>query len=248
MIRRRAARCLLLCLGSRLAAREARAQTISEVVIAARDDEDGGAESESPLPLRPGDLFSVSWTLTPADGEPLTTGDLKVYEITLEECADGAGTCSCEAGDSLAGGLSLCDDSPDQRCVDSDGSYDLELPVDTAAPGVYLVRVGLADDPGGEAFGCTYGFSVEEAEEDEEPDISVVETAPPGSSIEVESGAAAFPGEAFTARWVYDDGSEEGEDGGAGGSAGDFAVDLYSCEGGACNDGRYFKDRGRLLY
>jgi len=181
-------------------------------------------------------MFVVAWTLTPADGEPLTTGDLKIYEITLEECVDGAGTCSCDAGGAPDGAavVSLCVDDA-LGCVDSDGSYDLQVPPDTT-PGFYLVRVSLAEDPGA-VFGCTYGFSVEEPEEEEEePGLDVVETAP-GVSLEVESGLSAFPGEPFTARWTYDDGSED-ETGGAGGSAGDFAVELYSCEGLACVDGR----------
>lgn len=225
MIRRRPGGRLLplLCLGS-VVVRVANAQTIS------------GVQADSPSPLHPDDMFVVSWTLTPADGEPLTTGDLKVYEITLEECADGAGTCSCEAGGVPDGAVSLCvDDDSSPGCVDSDGSYDLQVPPDTT-PGVYVVRVSLVEDPG-VVFGCSYGFGVEEPEEEEEePGLDVNEAAP-GVSLEVESGLSALPGEPFTARWMYDDGSREDENG-VGGSAGDFAVDLYSCEGLACVDGR----------
>lgn len=189
-------------------------------------------------PLTIGGSFAVTWTLTTDDGEPLTTGDLKVYAVTLEPCPSALqSSCACEPeGNSLA--VPLCDDG---SCIDSDQSYEgLDVPRGAAA-GVYVVRVSLQSDPTA-VFACSEGFAVQEDEDGGGPAVEVEASA--GSDgvgaaayayVQVVESQSAAPGEAFTARWFYDDGSEEGEEG----AAGDFAVDLYSCEGGACADGRY---------
>lgn len=193
----------------------------------------------SATPLYPGGDFTATWSYASDDGEPATTGDLRVYEISLEPCA-AAGACECNSeGNSLA--IALCDDTA-LGCVDSDGSYDLTVP-STAEPGVYLMRVSLKDDPSA-VFACTYGFSVEqEEEEEEEPELSVSGSSSADDAwIEVFEVPSVAPGEAVTAKWLYRDGSEgDDEDDGEGavGSAGSFAVDLYSCDGDeACANGR----------
>lgn len=190
--------------------------TISDVVL-------------SSTPLAQGESFTATWTLTTGDGEePLTTGDLKVYAVELEPCASSAQSCCETGGNSQA--VSLCD-----TCVDSDQSYDVEVPRDAAA-GVYVVRISLKEDPGA-LFACSEGFAVqEEAPEEGGPGVEVVASS--GAFVEALDGQGASPGQAFTARWYYEDGSEEVEEG-EGGSPGDFAVDLYSCGDGACSDGRY---------
>lgn len=188
------------------------------------------ATSPSP-PLTLGSDFSVTWTYREDGNTPLTTGDLRIYEITLEPCGSGTSsgdTCECAAEGGTNGGLStsLCSG----RCVDSDGSYDVVVPYD-AASGDYLVRVSLGEDP--TVFNCSSSFAVQE-EEDEGPGLTVAgQTAP---WLEVFTGVGS-PGAAFTARWMYLDGTEaEGEE--ESGAAGDFAVDLYACEDGACDNGR----------
>lgn len=184
-------------------------------------------------PLLAHEDFTVTWTLTPADGdgvEPLTTGDLKVYALSLEPCASSTqASCACEPdGNPLA--MDLC-----ETCVDSDQSYDVQVPRDAAA-GVYVVRVSLKSDPAA-VFACSEGFAVEEAAAAAQgPDVEVEEAASSGGGAYVQAveGQGGVPGEAFTARWFYADGTEEGEEG----AAGDFAVDLYSCADDACADGR----------
>lgn len=203
----------------------------SNIFLVARATDRISSVATTPAPpLTIGDSLAVTWTLTTGDGEPLTTGDLKVYAVTLEPCASAEqSSCACDpAGNSLA--VPLC-----ESCIDSDQSYDVEVPRDTAA-GVYVVRVSLSADPTA-VFACSEGFSVlEEAQEDGGPGVEVEASSGSagGAYVEALEGQSAAPGEAFTARWFYDDGSEEGEEG----AAGDFAVDLYSCEGEACADGR----------
>eukprot|EP00903_Cladosiphon_okamuranus_P009933 g9429.t1 len=180
-------------------------------------------------PLAQGDGFAATWTLTTDDAEPLTTGDLTVYTVTLEPCAsDTQASCAC-AQDGNPEAILLC-----ETCVDSNQSYDVEVPRDTP-PGVYLIRVSLKSDTSG-VFACSAGFRVQEE--------AVEGASGPGVEVEASSaarrayvraleGQSAVPGEAFTAKWFYDNGTEDGEEG----AAGDFKVDLYACEGGACADG-----------
>lgn len=194
--------------------------------------------STSVTPLTVGSAFVASWFYTDDNGDLPTTGDLRVYEITLEPCAGATGdTCEC-ASDGNALATSLCDASA-VGCVDSDGSFDLTVP-SSVAPGVYLVRVSLQEDPIS-TFACSAGFSVEE-EEEESPGLSVTSTTSgngvtTGATLTALEVDAAPPGAAVTARWLYDDGEGEEEEV-AYGSPGDFAVDLYTCENGACDDGR----------
>lgn len=184
-------------------------------------------------PLIAGESFTATWTLD-AEQE-MTTGDINVYTITLEPCASSTqSSCTCESeGNALA--VSLC-----ESCSDSDQSYDVEVPRDSA-PGVYVVRVSLSEDPTS-VFACSEGFTVQEEEVKEAgaPGIEAGDTSS-GAYLRALEGQSASPGEAFTAKWYYDAGSdpEEEEEEGAGGSAGDFAVDLYSCADGGCAGGRY---------
>lgn len=178
-------------------------------------------------PLAQGDGFATTWTLATDDAEPLTTGDLKVYAVALEPCASASqASCACDPeGNPLA--VPLC-----ETCVDSDQSYDVEIPRDTA-PGVYVVRVSLKSDPGG-VFACSEGFAVEEEASEEAGGGPEVEVEAGGAYVQALEGQSGVPGQAFEARWFYADGTEDGEEG----AAGDFKVDLYSCEDGACADGR----------
>lgn len=215
--------------------------------------------SITPTHLAPSDEFTASWTYFSGDtAKQATTGDLTSFDIDIEHCVNGAGTCQC-TGTSLT---SLC--PQETGCVDSDGSYDLSLPPSsglldestTAAavtPGeVYQVRVSLASQPA--IFSCGYGFVVQEPDS-ELPVVDGRTTSSDASSdgtghqATVVGSLTVFPpdldnelivpGEAFTARWVYHDGLDEDEERQAGvGSAGDFAVDLYTCDDGACNNGR----------
>lgn len=197
--------------------------------------------STSTTPLFVGSSFVASWSYTDDNGDLPTTGDLRVYEITLEPCPDGtAASCECASeGNDLA--TSLCGGSA-LGCVDSDGSYDLAVP-SSVVPGVYLVRVSLQEDPIS-TFACSPGFALQE-KEDESPGLSDTSTSgneiTTGASLTVLEVDAAPPGAAITARWLYEDGSqeeeEEGEEGLLG-SPGDFAVDLYTCENSACAGGR----------
>lgn len=198
----------------------------------------------TPSLLAPGDAFTLTWVYTSGDeAGGTTTGDLKAFEIDLEHCADGVGTCQC-AGASL---VSLCP-SVGPGCVDSDGSYDLVLPSEdlststgtTAAVSgeVYQIRVSLASNP--EVFSCGYGFKVQDGAAGEGEGVVDSEitsngdgAANRGTLTAIPPEVVVIPGQAFTARWDYD----SGEDGG--GQAGnEFAVDLFSCAGGACDDGR----------
>lgn len=195
----------------------------------------------SPTNLSLGDDFTATWEyLSGSDAEePATTGDLNSFDIDLEHCVNGAGSCQCSGGGEETSLLSLCPQAT--GCVDSDGSYDLSLPSsevsDTAAVvagSVYQVRVSLASDP--TVASCTSGFQVLESADDEagtggggsSTDSSVLGEASVTSSessngesnsryrnqntasIEVIAPAIELiPGQAFTANWVYDDGVEE---------------------------------------
>ncbi|CAM9939118.1 unnamed protein product [Scytosiphon promiscuus] len=84
----------------------------------------------------------------------------------------------------------------------------------------------------------------EEEEEEESPGLSVTSTTSgnqvtTGATLTVLEVDAAPPGAAITAKWLYEDGSQEedGEEEGAYGSPGDFAVDLYTCANSSCADG-----------
>lgn len=199
----------------------------------------------TPTLLAPGDAFTLTWEYTSGnETAPKTTGDLKAFDIDLEHCSDGVGTCQC-SGVSL---LSLC--PLGAGCVDSDGSYDLVMPgedvasTDSAAVTVgevYQVRVSLASNPS--VFSCGYGFKVQDGVDESGPHLADTTTTSEGGGGTNRGTLTAFPpsevlvpGQAFTARWAYDSGLEEDEGVLAGA---EFAVDLFSCAGGACDGGRY---------
>lgn len=200
----------------------------------------------TPTLLAPGDAFTLTWAYTSGDGAaPQTTGDLKAFDIDLEHCSGGAGTCQC-SGVSL---VSLC--PLGAGCVDSDGSYDLVLPSDdvaltgsaaaVTAGEVYQIRVSLASNPS--VFSCGYGFKVQDGVDESGPHLADTTTTSDGGGGTNRGTLTAFPpsevlvpGQAFTARWAYDGGSVEDEGVLAGA---EFAVDLFSCAGGACDGGRY---------
>lgn len=191
--------------------------------------------------LELGQDFTVEWTYS--DGvvtDPRTTGDISTFEIDLELCGNGADTCQCVGGarDSL---VSLCPEGT--GCVDSDGSFDLTVPsvLTASSSDFYLVRVSLASDAA--VFACAPGLQLVEGDDGTNLDgygstaNNGTDTGPVATLTVLQPEGDLFPGSAFTARWVYHDGVEieEGEDGG---TASDFAVDLYACAEEACADGR----------
>ena len=211
----------------------------SETVEIATDGPSIWDVAISPAALSPGDDFTVTWNYSSSsDPEPKTTGDLTEYDIDLDQCEDGAGGCGC-SGNSL---ISLCPQTT--SCVDSDGSYDLSLETTDATTevmvgNVYQIRVSLASDP--TIYACGPGFEVLEGDDE----LSVETTVDGGiiarlPSLEVFAPTREMiPGQAFTAQWAYDngEGDEVNLDEGIG-SAGDFLVDLYTCAGGTCGNGR----------
>lgn len=162
-----------------------------------------------------GQEFVMKWFYFAAGDT--TTGDLNSFEIELRSCGlDGSGCLGAGAcGNEFA---SLCT-RDDGVCMDSDGSYDVQIP-DTAEPGMYSIKVYLTDDS--TVFSCTDAFDVMAAADS----TVVVEEGEP--SMEVVAPDYVEVGEPFTAQWVYDDG--------AGGAEGTFQVSLHSCAGGDCED------------
>lgn len=114
--------------------------------------------------------------------------------------------------------------------MDSNGSYDVQIPEDAAA-GMYSLKVTLTEDSA--VYGCTEAFEVTLPAD--EAGLVVVAGEPSVESVEVEYDAGATvlsPGLPFTARWVYDDGG-----GGGGGGEGTFEVNLNACgDDGDCDD------------
>lgn len=182
-----------------------------------------------------GDTFTVEWTYSTDDPTRSegTTGDLYPFQIHVRTC--GQGGVDCGSGGCGSSTLhNLCDDADTAGtgvCMDSDGSVDVTMPSTTSA-GEYTLRVTYVGPTGTtvssatlseDVFACSTAFNVTD------PAIA------PGSayitSAEVDAPVAGFePGDAFTARWDYDDGDGNG--------AGSFDVNLNSCEDGACDDGR----------
>lgn len=169
-----------------------------------------------------GEELPVEWSYSNDDEEVGgTTGDLNPFAIELRDCGvDGA---DCEDGGCGSSTYSnLC--PRDGVCMDSDGSYDVVIPSD-AGVGDYVIRVSYlgtftSSAHVGEISACTTSFALTA------PDV------PLGVAV-LEATAPQFdvaPGQAFTAQWAYDNG--EGK------SDGNFDVDLYSCENGACLNGR----------
>lgn len=164
-------------------------------------------------PIEAGEDFTVEWAYSASGG---TTGDLNRFSIDLRYCGEDGSACSgaSSCGDDYA---ELCTD--EEGCMDSDGSYDVQIPEDAAA-GEYGVKVVLMEDT--TVFACSAGFAVTAP-----ADGDVVEAGE--ASLEVIVPNYIVAGTPFTAQWDYDDG--------AGGAEGTFEVNLYSCEDGACDDG-----------
>lgn len=199
--------------------------------------------SEAQLEL--GQDFTVNWDYSLASGE-LTTGDLTSFEFGMVECSGATSVLACDpsacSSSSAAAAVSLC--LRGSGCLDSDGSYDLTVPDTTAVliGKFFMLMVSLSSDP--EILGCSAsGFEVVEAAALDGSGVVIsTSTDNVGSDSGVKSGVSIrtlrvsapaeglTPGDAFTAAWLYE------EDGVAAG--GDFALDLYQCEGGACDDGR----------
>lgn len=162
--------------------------------------------------LEAGAEFTVEWEYADSGG---TTGDLNAFTIELHYCGDDGSSCS---GTDACGTeyVALCERA--DGCMDSDGSYNVQLPEDAAA-GQYAVKVGLAADTA--VFSCSEAFDVSDPEGGAvDPTSPSLVTNPP-DYVEV--------GDAFTARWVYDDGTGSAE--------GTFEIDLYLCDDNDCNDG-----------
>lgn len=191
--------------------------------------------------LEVGRSFSLSWDYATDSDVSGTTGDLNPFEIELRSC-NGEGSCEKNCGDFHS---SLCGN--DWGCLDSDGSYDVVIPTHTGA-GDYVVRVVYLEVSGwssagsssrsgsstssssissaGDLSACSGVFPIEEATGAVRAAMEgmpwLAATAPPSSMS---------PGDAFTARWEYNDG-----DGNRGG--GTFDIDLFTCADDACSGGR----------
>lgn len=170
-----------------------------------------------------GEELPVEWNYSIDDDDDVggTTGDLNPFAIELRVCGvDGA---DCKDGGCGSSTYSnLCPQNG--VCMDSDGSYDVVIPSD-AGVGDYVIRVSYLGTFTSSAHvskisACTASFALKA------PDV-------PLGAAALEAMAPQFdvsPGQAFTAQWTYDNG--EGK------SDGNFDVDLYSCENGACLNGR----------
>eukprot|EP00752_Nemacystus_decipiens_P005724 g5181.t1 len=170
-----------------------------------------------------GQDFSTAFSYSGSGG---TTGDLTAFDIELRSHSSETATTGC--GEELF--ASLCteelDDDTALVCMDSDGSYDVQIP-DDAPAGMYSIKVMLSEDK--TVWGCTDAFEVTLPTTQDGSDPVVIVAGEPRVE-EVVSPGAMSPGTPFTARWVYDDGN------GAGG--GTFEVNLNACsDAGDCDDG-----------
>lgn len=190
----------------------AHAQTVDEISVITPSSVDAGG------------AFAVEWSYSASGG---TTGDLNSFRINLHYCGDDGSSCSSSSSTTGGDGL-FCGDSYAELCireggicVDSDGSYNVTVPVDTT-PGLYSVMVTLVQDF--TVASCSSAFNVTEAQDSAaaagEPNLEVLY---PASYI--------VEGTAFTAQWVYDNGTGEAE--------GTFEVNLKLCdsESSDCDDG-----------
>ena len=170
-----------------------------------------------------GEALTVEWSYSASGG---TTGDLNSYTINLHYCGEDGSSCSSNSG---GGSGSSCGDTyaglctrNGGICMDSDGSYDVEVPADTP-PGIYAVMVTSLHNT--TVASCSAAFNV---------------TAPEGIAAAAAEGEpfleVLYPadylegGSAFTAKWIYDDGAGDAE--------GTFEVNLKRCmsESGDCDD------------
>lgn len=162
--------------------------------------------------LEVGQDFTVEWVYADSSG---TTGDLNAFSIDLRRCESNKSSCSANGvcGHEYA---SLCE--REDGCMDSDGSYNVQIPQDIQA-GFYFLSVELRANASVSA--CS--------------EVLEVSTQSSGTTIKNSSYLEALipdyveAGDAFTARWKYDNGVGE--------SAGTFEIDLYSCIDGACDSG-----------
>lgn len=178
----------------------------------------------APANLTAGDAHAVQWEYTTDSLVSGTTGDIHPFQIELRSCTpDADGSCGASCGNAY---LSLCSSETADVCMDSDGSYDVVIPEDVAA-GTYTFSVTFLGTTGwssgssssgsaGAVTGCSDSFTVEEMGAGA---AGVLTATTPTENLE--------PGDPFTARWDYDDGS-----------AGSFEVNLYSCAEDACANGR----------
>lgn len=173
------------------------------------------ASISSQTPLDPGEDFTATWSYEPSDGLGGTTGDIRSFAIALVPCASDCA--SCAESSSI---LPLC--PAGGFCMDSDGSYDLSVPAD-ASSGRYLLKVALGSDPA--VFACSDALDIGLATTESGPTSTVN-----GASLTAFApDVSPEPGQAFTARWEYDDGT--------GSAKGYFDVDLYRCKTGDCGAG-----------
>lgn len=191
----------------------------------------------APPALSAGDEFTVEWTY--ATDDPVrserTTGDLYPFEINVRTCGEDGRGCK-NGGCGVATTHNLCKDKGTAGmgvCMDSDGSVDVKMPSDTPA-GDYVLRVtyrgptvssySSAEVEEASLSACSTSFAISDPE--------IPAGNPVIAASDVDAPAKGFsPGDAFTARWAYDDGQ--------GGGAGLFNVNLNSCEDGSCDDGRW---------
>lgn len=150
-------------------------------------------------------------------------------------CGDTLFASLCTRDEALPSSSSSAGNDEGYVCLDSGGSYDVQVPEDTPA-GMYSLKVMLAGD--NTVFGCTDAFEVTLPVD--EAGIVVVAGEPSVSDVVVDPGATTAsaaaslaPGSAFTARWVYDDGTIAG----GAGSEGTFEINLHVCgDDGDCDD------------
>lgn len=181
----------------------------------------------TPTTVEAGVAFSVEWEFATDSEVSGTTGDLNPFEIELRWCGEDGDECESSACGSAY--LSLCE--RELGCMDSDGSYDVVIPSDVN-DGEYVIKVtylgvsGWASASSLASFGkvsdCSGTFFVENSGSSADDGIPFLEATAPETELEA--------GEAFTARWKYDDGEGNGE--------GFFEVNLYECNDGSCADGR----------
>ncbi|CAM9601879.1 unnamed protein product [Pylaiella littoralis] len=182
-----------------------------------------------------GQGFTLGFSYSASRG---TTGDMTGYSIELRShtssdattgCGDAAVSSLCTLDEMVSFSSSGDDDGGGDGyvCVDSDGTYDVTIPTDTAA-GMYSIKVSLAADP--TVFGCTDAFQV--TAEETAVGITVVAGEPALRDVAVEAVTTVLsPGSPFTARWSYDDGAGAG-----GGSEGTFGINLNACgDDGGCD-------------
>ncbi|CAM9760220.1 unnamed protein product, partial [Scytosiphon promiscuus] len=169
-----------------------------------------------------GELFTTTFSYSASGG---TTGDLTSFDIELRSHDDASATTGC--GETVFASLCTRDDGV---CMDSDGAYDVQIPEDAPA-GAYSMKVMLTDDSA--VWACTNAFNVTLPQDG--AGVTVVAGEPSVEEVEVDASASSgvlSPGQPFTARWVYDDGSGDGGEG-------TFEVNLNACSAadGDCDTG-----------